>query len=172
MNLYDLIGNLKDVGFYDILLPWALFFAMIYGLLTTVGPFKTKAEEDGKEDTPPGIPAMISMVIAFFIITYTPFGLNLGSYLATIFGQSGTILVGLLVILIFLGMAGINMENETFKDHKTKIAFALIAIVAVIYISTSNLLSWINIPGISEETIATLLMLAVIIGGVVWLTKK
>ena len=171
MDLYDLIGNLKDVGFYDILLPWALFFAMTYGLLTSVGPFKTKAEE-GEEGTPPGIPAMISMAVAFFIIAYTPFGLTFGSYLAIMFGKSGTILVGLLVILLFLGMAGIKMEDKPLEDNKTKIALALIAIVAIIYLGTGNLLSWINIPGITEETISTLLLLAVIIGGVFWITKK
>ena len=152
-------------------MPWALFFAIIYGILTTVGPFSTKKEE-GKEPTDQGIPAIISMAVAFFIIAYTPFGLSFGSYLAVMFGQSGTVLVGLLVILIFMGMAGIKMEDEAFKDHKTKIALALIAIVAVIYISTGNMLSWINLPGITEETIVTLLMLAVIIGSVFWMTKK
>lgn len=171
MDLYDLIGNLKDVGFYDILLPWALFFAMTYGLLTSVGPFKTK-EEDGKESIPPGIPAIISMAVAFFIIAYTPFGLNFGTYLAILFGKSGTILVSLLVILLFMGMAGIKMEDAEMQKHTKKIALALIAIVAIIYLSTGTLLSWINIPGITEETIITLLLLATIIGGIFWLTKK
>ncbi|MCK5594244.1 MAG: hypothetical protein KAI18_03310 [Candidatus Aenigmarchaeota archaeon] len=171
MDLYDLIGNLKDVGFYDILLPWALFFAMTYGLLTSVGPFSTK-KEDGKEPTDQGIPAIISMAVAFFIIAYTPFGLSFGSYLAILFGKSGTVLVGLLVIVLFLGMAGIKMEDKPLEDNKTKIALALIVIVAIIYLGTGNLLSWINISGITEETISTLLMLAVIIGGVFWVTKK
>ncbi|MCK5062332.1 MAG: hypothetical protein KAR23_00235, partial [Candidatus Aenigmarchaeota archaeon] len=105
MNLYDLVGNLKDVGFYDILLPWALFFAMTYGILTTVGPFSTKKEE-GKKSVDKTIPAIISMALAFFIIAYTPFGLTFGSYLAIMFGKGGTVLVGLLVILIFMSMAG------------------------------------------------------------------
>lgn len=171
MNLYDLVGNLKDVGFYDILLPWALFFAMTYGILTTVGPFSTKKEE-GKKSVDKTIPAIISMALAFFIIAYTPFGLTFGSYLAIMFGKGGTVLVGLLVILIFMSMAGIKMEDEGLKKHKNKIAMALVAIVAVTYLSTGNILSWLNIPGINEETATTLIMIAVMIGGVVWLMKK
>ncbi|NOQ56018.1 MAG: hypothetical protein GQ477_04405 [Nanohaloarchaea archaeon] len=175
MNLYDLIGNLKDVGFYDILLPWALFFAMTYGLLTSVGPFSTKKEE-GKEPLPTGIPAIISMAVAFFIIAYTPFGLTFGSYLAVMFGKSGTVLVGLLVAILFLGMAGINMHDGEDKNiivkYKKEIAMGLVAIVAIIYMSTGNLFSWINISGISNETISTLILLTVIIGSVVWLIKK
>ncbi|MEA2003853.1 MAG: hypothetical protein U9O53_02740 [archaeon] len=171
MNLYDLVGNLKDVGFYDILLPWALFFAVTYGILTTAGPFSTKKEE-GKKAVDRSIPAIISMAVAFFIVAYTPFGLTFGSYLAIMFGKSGTVLVGLLVILIFMGMAGIKMEDEELKKHKNKIAMALVTIVAVTYLSTGNILSWLNIPGINEETATTLIMIAVMIGGVVWLMKK
>ena len=171
MSLYDLIGNLKDIGFYDILLPWALFFAITYGLLTSVGPFSTKKEE-GKEPTDQSIPAIISMAIAFFIIVYTPFGLSLGSYLAILFGKSGTIIIGILAILLFLGMAGIKMEDAEIKKYNTTIAFALIAIVTIIYLGTGKIFGEVNIPGITEDIISTIILLIVLIGGVIWLTKK
>ncbi|MEA3229686.1 MAG: hypothetical protein U9P44_02115 [archaeon] len=172
MNLYDLIGNLKDIGFYDILLPWALFFAMTYGLLTTVGPFKTKGGEGEEGDMDKSIPAIISMAVAFFVIAYTPFGLTFGLYLAEMFGKSGTILAGLLVLVLFLGMAGIKTDDNDIKKYKNKIAIALVAIAAIIYLGTGNLLAGLNIPGINEESAATLLMIAVVIGGVIWLTRK
>ncbi len=171
MNLYDLIGNLKDVGFYDILLPWALFFAVTYGILTSFGPFSIKKEDD-KEPMDKSIPAIISMALAFFIIAYTPFGLSFGAYLAIMFGKSGTVLVGLLILLLFMGIAGIKMEDDELKQHKNKIAMTLVAIATIIYIGTGNLLGWLRIPGITDETAATLIMLALVIGGVIWLVKK
>lgn len=164
MNLYDLIGNLQNIGFYDILLPWALFFAMCYGLLIKVGPFSGKDQKS--------ITSIISMAVAFFAVAYTPYGMQFGVYLAELFGKSGTILAGLLVLVLFLGMAGIKTDDNDIKKYKNKIAIALVAIAAIIYLGTGNLLAGLNIPGINEESAATLLMIAVVIGGVIWLTRK
>ncbi|MBW6462456.1 MAG: hypothetical protein K0B07_05425 [DPANN group archaeon] len=167
MNLYDLIGNLQDVGFYDILLPWALFFAIVYGLLTKVGPFSGSEQKS--------IVSIISMVVAFFIVGYTPFGATFGVYLAELFGKSGTILAGLLVASLFLGMAGLKLPDGFGKDDSKKtINFAIIVllIVGVIYFTTGfdNIINFSS-PSIAEDTIVTLLVILALAGGIFMMMK-
>ncbi|MCK5289811.1 MAG: hypothetical protein KAJ56_02605 [Candidatus Aenigmarchaeota archaeon] len=174
MNLYDLIGNLKDVGFYDILLPWALFFAIVYGLLTSVGPFSTK-KKDGKEPMDKSIPAMISMAVAFFAIAYTPFGMNFGIYLAEMFGKSGTVLAGLLMLSLFLGMAGIKLPEGFGKDDnkRTKNFLIIVAIItAIIYFTTGfgDLINFTS-PTFTEDTIITFLVILALAGGIYMMVK-
>jgi len=174
MDLYSLIGNLKDVGFYDILLPWALFFAIVYGLLTSVGPFSTK-KEDGKEPMDKSIPAMISMAVAFFAIAYTPYGMNFGVYLAEMFGKSGTVLAGLLMLSLFLGMAGIKLP-EGFgkdKDKRTKNFLIIVAIITVIIYFTTGFGDLINFtsPTFTEDTIITFLVILALAGGIYMMMK-
>ena len=174
MDLYDLIGNLKDVGFYDILLPWALFFAIVYGLLTSVGPFSTK-KEDGKEAMDKSIPAIISMAVAFFAIAYTPFGMNFGLYLAEMFGKSGTVLAGLLVLSLFLGMAGIKLPEGFGSDDskRTKNFLIIVAIiVAIIYFTTGfEILINFSSPTFAEDTIVTFLVILALAGGIYMMIK-
>ncbi|NOQ56019.1 MAG: hypothetical protein GQ477_04410 [Nanohaloarchaea archaeon] len=167
MDLYDLIGNLQDVGFYDILLPWALFFAMVYGLLTKFGPFNGQDQKS--------IVSIISMVVAFFVVGFTPFGMSFGTYLAEMFGKSGTVLAGLLVASLFLGMAGMRLPDGFGKEEdKKKINFAIIVllIVGVIYFTTGfdNIIDFSS-PNIAEETIVTLLVILALAGGIVMMMK-
>ena len=167
MDLYDLIGNLQEVGFYDILLPWALFFAIVYGLLTKVGPFNGPEQKS--------IVSIISMVVAFFVVGYTPFGATFGTYLAEVFGKSGTVLAGLLVASLFLGMAGMKLPDGFGKDEdKKKINFAIIVllIVGVIYFTTGfdNIIN-LSSPSIAEDTIVTLLVILAMAGGMYMMMK-
>ena len=166
MNLYDLIGNLQDVGFYDILLPWALFFAIVYGLLTKLGPFS------GKENR--SIVSIISMAVAFFTVAYTPFGMNFGMYLSEMFGKSGTILAGLLILSLFLGMAGIKLpEGFGNKKNQTRNFLIITAIIAgIIYFTTGfgNLINFTS-PTFAEDTIVTLLVILALAGGIYMMVK-
>ena len=167
MDLYDLIGNLRDVGFYDILLPWALFFAIVYGLLIKVGPFS------GKENR--HIVSIISMAVAFFAIAYTPFGMNFGLYLAEMFGKSGTILAALLVLSLFLGMAGIKLP-EGFggdEDKRTRNFLIIVAIITVIIYFTTGfeILLNFNSPTFAEDTIVTILVILALAGGIYMMLK-
>ena len=165
MDLYDLIGNMQDIGFYDILLPWALFFAIVYGLLMKVGPF------EGNKS----IASIISMAIAFFAVAYTPFGMSFGTYLAEMFGKSGTILAGLLVLSLFLGMAGLKLPEGFGKDdNKRTINFLIIvAIIAgVIYFTTGfdNIINF-GTPTVAEDTIVTILVILALAGGIYMMVK-
>ncbi|MCK5062331.1 MAG: hypothetical protein KAR23_00230 [Candidatus Aenigmarchaeota archaeon] len=165
MDLYDLIGNMQDIGFYDILLPWALFFAIVYGLLMKVGPF------EGNKS----IASIISMAIAFFAVAYTPFGMSFGTYLAEMFGKSGTILAGLLVLSLFLGMAGLKLPQGFGKDdNKRTVNFLIIvAIIAgVIYFTTGfdNIIDF-GSPTIAEDTIVTILVILALAGGIYMMVK-
>ncbi|MEA2003854.1 MAG: hypothetical protein U9O53_02745 [archaeon] len=165
MDLYDIIGNMQDIGFYDILLPWALFFAIVYGLLMKVGPFEGNRS----------IAAIISMAVAFFAVAYTPFGMSFGIYLAEMFGKSGTILAGLLVLSLFLGMAGLKLPEGFGKDdNKRTVNFLIIvAIIAgVIYFTTGfdNIINF-GSPTIAEDTIVTILVILALAGGIYMMIK-
>ncbi len=175
MDLYDLLGNLQEIGFYDLLLPWALFFAITYGVLTVSGPFSTKKKgNEQNKYVDKSIPAIISMAVAFFAVNYIPYDMLFGEYLARMFGMGGTVIAGLLIAIILLGMAGINTDDkQLFSDNNKKyIAIAFVVITAIIYFGASNITAAFNLPYVADDTMITLLVIAGIAGAIYWITKK
>ncbi len=150
MDLYDLLGNLQEIGFYDLLLPWALFFAITYGVLIKAGPFS-------KDNVDKSIPAIISMAIAFFAVNYIPYDMLFGEYLSEIFGKGGTIIAGLLVAIILLGLAGIELPMGFGKDNqKRNFAAVVLGLVAIIYFTTGlDRFVTINTPTFAQDTLVT-----------------
>src|SRR3989338_5703172 len=92
---FDLLGNLAQVGFFDLILPWTLFFAIVYGLLRKIDMFKNEK-----------IDLVIGVVLAFFGVNYTTFGVEIGSFLTRLFGVGGLVLSVVLLIVLLLPLLG------------------------------------------------------------------
>ncbi|MCK5322264.1 MAG: hypothetical protein KAJ47_03290 [Candidatus Aenigmarchaeota archaeon] len=171
MDLYALIGNLQTLGFFDVVLPFTLFFAVIYAVIMQFGIF-TK-EKTGSNT----IPAIISICMAFFATAYTPYGMTFGPYLVELFGKAGTVMASMLVFIVLLGMTGIQFKDGGLGDLiKSKyIVGAILLISIIIYVTTGATGSGVNFSnifsGTNSETVGTITLLA-LIGAVIWFVVK
>ncbi|MCK5594243.1 MAG: hypothetical protein KAI18_03305 [Candidatus Aenigmarchaeota archaeon] len=145
-----LIGNMNTMGFYDFLLPFVLFVAIIFGLLQ-------KNKVFGDKETR-GIDGVVAMSVSFFVINYTSIGL----YFSTLFAIGATIIGAVLVGIIILGMVGIDLGGLLNGDDGKKMKLPIVAaagvVVIILFLYASGLYEKISdyIPSIGEDTIVTI----------------
>ncbi len=99
----QLILSLRNLGFYDVVLPWLLAFSLTYYFSGQI--FKDKAK---------AVPPILGIVVAFYLVIYTPFGTNVESFFTNVFGNyviiSSVVLVILMIVALILGSPG---KDET-----------------------------------------------------------
>ncbi|MFH1127069.1 MAG: hypothetical protein ABIG84_07345 [archaeon] len=152
-----MLGNMNRLGFFEFLLPWLLFLAIMFALLK-------KSQVFGEEVS---VNAVIAAIVSFFIINYTPIGMTLGTFFTTLFGIASIIIAGLLVGILFLGMAGIKPEELFGKENKTFLAILLGFLALIAFISVGGL-SFFNIGG---DLMATMGMLLIMLFAVMFIGK-
>ena len=156
MDFTSIMLNLNNMGFFDVVLPWILFL-VIFFVIIQKAPFIEGAPK-GKQ-----IAVIISAVLAFFSINIPVHGIPLGRLLSTMFGQSGIFIAAVLVILIFVGMAGIKLDNIFGESKGGKIAVGLVlALLAILVLGASGF----PLPQL-DETTWTLIFVLVLLGSAV-----
>lgn len=164
INFSSIIGNLQTLGFYDFVLPWLLFFAVVLGVLN-------KSEVFGKEAKRTN--AIIAAVIAFFISAYTPAGTTLAGYLIPLFGVSGMFAGVLLLLVIMAGTLGLVTPGDLLKDYgdwaKPIAAIVIVLLAALAFGAATG--TGISIPGVDSDT-ATIIFVIVFVLLVVWLAES
>ncbi len=110
-----LVSNLNQLGFFGFLLPWVFMFVVSYGLLT-----RTKLFEN------PKITGVLSLVLAFFVVGFG--GPFLAGFFTNLFGYAAVIIAGILVVVLFITMAGGNIT----KVFDNKGVAALLAGIGII----------------------------------------
>ncbi len=162
VDLTSIVGNLERLGFYDFVLPWLLFFAILFGILKT---HKMISED-------PKLNAIIAAVIAFFIVNFVPMG-GISSFYSTTFGVSGMLLGAVLVFVLFAGVLGYKPNAEEgglLKESKSwmypviAILFIAFALIAYMQATGSNLISGIGIDSDTLTIVFILIFVLVIIG--------
>ena len=138
-----LVDNLNRMGFFGFLLPWLLMFALTYGLLL-------KSKVLGED---PKIIGVISLVAAFFVIGYG--GVAIGEFFQGIFQAAAIVLAGILVIVLFIAMAGGDISKLT-ENKAVMAAIAGIGIIVFIIVIGSSLGA-----GVSSDVMAALFMVVV-----------
>ena len=154
-----MLGNMNRLGFFEFLLPWILFLAIIFAILK-------KSEVFGEEIS---VNAVIAAVVSFFIINYAPAGIamTLGTFFTTLFGIAAVIIAGLLVGILFLGMAGIKPEELLGKANKTAIAVLLGFLALIAFISVGGM-SFFNID---SDLVITLFMLLLMLFAIMFIAN-
>jgi hypothetical protein len=177
MDLYTVVGNLQMLGFFDIILPFALFFAITYAILIQFGIFKKGDGKKGLKDNT--IPAVIAVCVAFFAVAYTPYGMAFGPYLAEMFGKAGTVMATILIVIILLGLSGIEFGDDGtlpgLKDSNKYIITTMLLVAVIIYFTTGSFGAGFNLSnlfaGFNGETVATLFLLG-LVGLVIYYVVK
>ncbi len=151
-----MLGNMNRLDIFDFFFVWLLFLVIIYAVL--------KKAEFSEEVS---VNAVIAALVSFFIINYTPIGMTLGTFFSTLFGLAAVIIAGLLVGILFLGMAGIKFEELLGKGNKTAIAVLLGFLAIITFISVGGL----NFFNIESDIVITLFMLLIMLSAVMFIAK-
>ena len=154
MSFMGLMSDLESMGFISFVLPWLLFLIIFDGVLYAVA--KDSLGLDKKKST------LLAAILAFFVVNFTPAGVNIGVYLTQLFGTASMYIAGLLVFILFLGMGGFKL-NEIPGGSKTY--GTILFLLALIVFSGVGGLPFIS--ALSASDMSLLFMLALVVG-VVW----
>ena len=135
--IHSMMGNLNHVGAFDIFMPWLLFLAIIYAIISKNEVFGTEVS----------VQATVSIVLSFFMVNYAlpPY------FLTNLFGITGMFVAGGVVLIILLGMAGIKLGDLFGEDNKTVLALAIAIVAVLIFIGVGGMLP----IRLSEELVVT-----------------
>jgi len=143
-----LVNNLNSLGFFGFLLPFIFVFVVLYAIL-----LKTKILGDNQR-----IIGVLSLVVAFFVIGYG--GTGLANFFVNFFGLATILIAGLLVLMLFIGLAGWDLSNIA---NKNVVAAILAAIVIIIFFTAAGSIG-VRISDSVIGIIFIIIILAVAIG--------
>lgn len=148
---YDLIAELEDVGFFHLVLPFLLIFALVYGIMSKIEMFK-----DNK-----GVNAIISLAVGLLALWQG----YVTEFFAIIFPRAG---IGLSILLVMLIMVGIFVPFDwTNKAWGNYIFLGVGAFIFLIVTFTSlDTFTWWN-GGFSTEYWSSIFVAILIIAAIV-----
>ena len=166
----DLLSIARNVGFFEFYLPFVLSFALFYGILQKVDIFKSR-----------NINLVISLVLALYVIGFTPVGTTFAQFLTNFFGDVALILVstlGLLMIFFVL----VPLSGKEFKDLFKPVYLLPIAVLLALgaFMASGGLSIFpgIQLPGgglglgLSDQDLVIIGVLLLTVLVIYWLTKE
>jgi len=113
---------LQDFGFFSVILPFVLVYALIFGLLTNIQLF-------GSDDSSKTVNQVIALAVGAFVITSTDAVNNL----AAIIPQAGFLLVVSLLLLMVLGIFGFKSTFDSLlgADGVPSLSRQIVALIIV-----------------------------------------
>lgn len=154
-SFLGMLSTLDNLGFFSFVLPWLLFLIIIDAILVSIKPFGLNEQKS----------AILAAIVSFFIINFVPAGMNFGVYLTELFGTASMYIAAILILILFLGMGGLKLEN--LPGGKSAYGIILLLIAIVIF----NGIGGIPFVDLSTENVTILFVIALIVG-VVWLLGK
>jgi len=123
-GFWQLIWSMEEMGFFLFLFPFLLALAIVYGVLRYSLP----------DAIPKPATALISIIIAFFVMLYSSFNTMVAQFFMNLSGMGLIAGCGILIIVILLGLMGIKTEDITKNSvAKWSFVFTLIFIGIIIF---------------------------------------
>ena len=145
MNFQGIINNMQNMGFFQYLFPFLLALAILYGLFESIPGVKEKFPKPAK--------AMISIILAFFVMLYSSWNPMISSFFANMGGTFLVLACGILFILLLAGLIG--FDPWTIMKEKTwfKYGGVLLIVFFLILVLMGSGAGWlIPIPYISMSS--------------------
>lgn len=160
---------------YNVIFPWVLAFAVIFGLLIKTKLFEGKEPEKNK--TGRAVSGLIALAIGFFVTAYTPWGQTIGAFFIGTSGITMMFLFVILGILVLLGLANVNFMpfnlNKEEGDKKITSWLGFLAMLVVIAIAWLILGGNANATfGMSTNDIIAIILIFAVIGVMWWFIGK
>ncbi len=146
-SMQGLLQTFQNLGFFQLLFPFLLSLAIIYGVLSAV------AGKGEKAWLPKSARGLIAIIISFFAMLFAAQNPSLVDFY-TFLGGTGIIIASvILILIILLGMLGLRFEDlwdksKTGARHWVGV-LAIVVIILVFFFgvlgsTTFGLPSWIT----------------------------
>ncbi|MCK5040129.1 MAG: hypothetical protein KAR87_04135 [Candidatus Aenigmarchaeota archaeon] len=150
-----LLGNLTDIGFFELLLPWILFFTLLYVVFKKTNLFVEETQN-----------ITLSLALSLFIVNFTPLGLSFANILSRSFGFMALGMVFILIAWVFCGMLGVDTISLV-RDNRN--IFFAIGVLFAFIVSVKIMGNYI---GDISDMLVTLFFVVCIFGGMYYVTKS
>lgn len=148
---------------YEIIFPWIVTFAIIFGLSLKLNIFG-----DSKDKTARGVSGLVALSIGFFLVAFTPLGRTVGGFFIWFSGNIVIFLFVLLGILLAVGLTNPKMMPEKFDNKWAGVAAGLVIILFAWIILGGNPSRF----GISMGGLFALALILAVIGGMWYIVDK
>ncbi len=159
----------RDLGIYDVILPFLLVFTIVFAILEKTQIFGTE-EVEGEEYTKKNLNAMFAFVTSFLVV-------GSAQLVSVINEVVANIVLLLLLSISFLILAGsFHKDEEFFLESGWNKTFMIIMFVGVLLIFL-HALGWLqyvyNYVTLywNSVTVASIILMALVIGLMVWMTR-
>ncbi len=154
MALFDnLIISMQNLGMFQYLFPFLLALAVFYGILEF-------ALKDRMKKGPVGL---ISIVLAFFVMFYANTNPMIVGFFAALGGTTLIVACGILVIMIFLGLAGFQLSEVFKKGYMMWFFVFVIILIGLIVFYGAGGGNFFNVPSFFVSSDFTAVILVIII---------
>src|SRR3989338_4438477 len=173
--LSDVITFFKDIGLYDVVLPFLLVFTIVFAIFEKTKVLGTD-EIDGKKYTKKNLNAIAAFVMAFLVVASS----QLVEVITTVSAQAVVVLF--LSVLFLLLVGSFYKEGEAvYLEGGWKIVFMIIVFIAIAVIflnavKTEDGRTWLERLGDftgtgGDELAGSLLLLALVVLFIIYATK-
>lgn len=160
---------LRDFGFFNVVLPFLLIFAIVFAVLEKTRIFGTETVK-GEKVPRRNIDAMVAFVIAFFFVAAT----NLVEVIQIFLPQITFILIVIICLMLLIG--AFSVEGELKIGRGLKIFLIIIVLIVILFL----LLNVFGLLGPFFELIKELwggpvlstIIFLIIIAIVIWVVTK
>ena len=171
----QIITFFQKMGLYDVILPFLLVFTVVFAILEKTKVFGME-EYDGKKYPKKNLNAMAAFVIAFLVVASTELVRIISDSVAQ------AVVVLFMAVLFLLLVGSFYKEGEAvYLEGGWKLTFMIIVFVSIVGIFLNNIkdksgISWLEralrfTGSGGDELAGSILLLAIIIFAVVYVTK-
>lgn len=144
---------LREIGFFDFLMPFILFFAIIYGALE-----KTKVFGEGRRD----INSVIALVIALVATTTAMVTKALAGFLPWVGFIAIVVVSFLMVVALMIGDVSELAKIKYFKEGVVVVVAIIMLVIVVFALGLDKIIASSGAgSGISETDIALIVIIVV-----------
>ena len=181
--LGGVLNFFKDLGVYDIVLPFILVYTIMFAILEKTKLFGTETVK-GEAYTKKNLNAMVSFVVAFLVVASS-------KLVETITAISSQIIILLLLVVFFLMLIGsfVTTKDITDKgvggalDRGWRILFGVIIFIGIVFIFLDAIKletgeSWLEVfisfllQFYTNTAVAALVLIIAVILFMYWIAKE
>lgn len=180
--LGNVLDFFKQLGVYDVLLPFILVFTIMFAILERTKLFGTEEGPDKKPYTKKNLNAMIAFVTAFLVVASS-------KLVETITKVSSEIIILLLLVVFFLMLVGTFRtheeisKGELLKEKEWRTAFMFIMAAGIIAIFMDAIVAedgrtWLEIVWdwlsqfYTNAAVAAIVLIIVVILFMYWIMRE
>lgn len=165
----QLLTLLDQWGLRDLLIPFAIIFALVFALLQSMKIFKKGGTGTDKDEANRRINAVIAIGVALaaLIPHYTGRGFDIILFMNVFLPHSFLLLF---VVLLFLALVGSVSDIKKPKEHPFVGIIAIVAVIALVFIvlQSTQQVNYQFLYFLNDPNMQALAIVVLVFGLVIW----